>query len=377
MFAAIPALAARAGQPAERFDRHRPGRRDHPALCQQPRRRRAWPSWAPPAPTTSCAPRSSRCMSTGTRRPKIWTRSSASSAPGWSSTAQDYAAYYQQHKHPDSPAMRDPNPTVILIPGLGMIAWGKDKSEVARDGRVLQLRGRGHARRGGDRRVHRACRCRKRSTSSTGCWKRPSCSACRRRRSWPARSSRWSARAAASAARCALRLAKEGAHVVCVDRDAPRPRRRRPRRSTDKYGVGIGVAGSGISGCGPAIGLPADITERASIRAMLDQAGAGLWRARRASRSPPASSSRRTPPAASPTSMWALHVRDQRDRAVPGGRRGGDDLAGAGAAGQPGADHHRPTRWWPRRAAWPTTPARRRPTTWCASWRSSWRRWCA
>src|ERR1700685_4053818 len=25
--------------------------------------------------------------------------------------------------------MRDPNPTVILIPGLSMIAWGKDKSE--------------------------------------------------------------------------------------------------------------------------------------------------------------------------------------------------------------------------------------------------------
>ena len=42
---------------------------------------------------------------------------------------KDYAAYYEQHKHADSPAMRDPNPTVILIPGLGMIAWGKDKSE--------------------------------------------------------------------------------------------------------------------------------------------------------------------------------------------------------------------------------------------------------
>src|SRR5437773_12577329 len=25
--------------------------------------------------------------------------------------------------------MRDPNPTVILIPGCGMVAWGKDKSE--------------------------------------------------------------------------------------------------------------------------------------------------------------------------------------------------------------------------------------------------------
>src|SRR2546426_326621 len=32
-------------------------------------------------------------------------------------------------KRPDSPAMRDPNPTVVLIPGLGMIAWGKNKSE--------------------------------------------------------------------------------------------------------------------------------------------------------------------------------------------------------------------------------------------------------
>ncbi|MFO7168916.1 MAG: bifunctional rhamnulose-1-phosphate aldolase/short-chain dehydrogenase, partial [Chloroflexota bacterium] len=41
----------------------------------------------------------------------------------------DYAAYYEQHRRPDSPPMRDPNPTVVLIPGLGMIAWGKDKSE--------------------------------------------------------------------------------------------------------------------------------------------------------------------------------------------------------------------------------------------------------
>ena len=42
---------------------------------------------------------------------------------------EDYASYYNRCKHAHSPAMRDPNPTVILIPGLGMIAWGKDKSE--------------------------------------------------------------------------------------------------------------------------------------------------------------------------------------------------------------------------------------------------------
>src|SRR5699024_3341319 len=42
---------------------------------------------------------------------------------------KDYAEYYNTHKDEDSPDMRDPNPTVILIPGLGMIAWGKNKSE--------------------------------------------------------------------------------------------------------------------------------------------------------------------------------------------------------------------------------------------------------
>ena len=41
----------------------------------------------------------------------------------------DYAAYYTRCRHASSPAMRDPNPTVVLIPGLGLIAWGKDKSE--------------------------------------------------------------------------------------------------------------------------------------------------------------------------------------------------------------------------------------------------------
>src|SRR5699024_1881126 len=41
----------------------------------------------------------------------------------------DYAQYYNDHGGEDSPDMRDPNPTVILIPGLGMITWGKNKSE--------------------------------------------------------------------------------------------------------------------------------------------------------------------------------------------------------------------------------------------------------
>ena len=38
-----------------------------------------------------------------------------------------YAAYYDRCKHPDSPAMRDPYPVVILVPGLGMFTFAKDK----------------------------------------------------------------------------------------------------------------------------------------------------------------------------------------------------------------------------------------------------------
>ncbi len=41
----------------------------------------------------------------------------------------EYAEYYQKHAEPTSPAMRDPNPTVVLIPGIGMFSFGKSKPE--------------------------------------------------------------------------------------------------------------------------------------------------------------------------------------------------------------------------------------------------------
>ncbi len=39
----------------------------------------------------------------------------------------NYATYYEKHKHPDSPPMRDPNPVIILWPGVGMFAFAKNK----------------------------------------------------------------------------------------------------------------------------------------------------------------------------------------------------------------------------------------------------------
>jgi len=40
----------------------------------------------------------------------------------------DYAAYYERCKRPTSPAMRDPNPVIYLIPGVGMLSFAKDKA---------------------------------------------------------------------------------------------------------------------------------------------------------------------------------------------------------------------------------------------------------
>jgi rhamnulose-1-phosphate aldolase/alcohol dehydrogenase len=41
---------------------------------------------------------------------------------------EDYAGYYERCRHPDSPAMRDPNPVVYLVPGVGMLTFARDKT---------------------------------------------------------------------------------------------------------------------------------------------------------------------------------------------------------------------------------------------------------
>ena len=39
----------------------------------------------------------------------------------------DYAAYYNRHAGPDSPAMRGADPAIVLIPGVGMFSYGANK----------------------------------------------------------------------------------------------------------------------------------------------------------------------------------------------------------------------------------------------------------
>ncbi len=180
---------------------------------------------------------------------------------------RDYAAYYEGHKHADSPAMRDPNPTVILIPGLGMIAWGKDKSEsrVTAEFYTCAI----EVMRGAEA-VDTYTALPLQEAFDIEYWlleeaklrRRPAEKELARQIIAVVGGGSGIGRAVA------LRVATEGAHVVCVDRDGEAARAT-AREITDRRGVGVGVAGSGISGCGPAIGLDADVTDRAAIRAML------------------------------------------------------------------------------------------------------------
>lgn len=183
---------------------------------------------------------------------------------------QDYAAYYAQHRRADSPAMRDPNPTVILIPGLGMIAWGKDKSEsrVTAEFYTCAI----EVMRGAEA-IDSYTALPLQEAFDIEYWLLEEA---KLRRMPPEQELARQIIAVVGGGSgigraAALRLAKEGAQIVVVDRDAAAAQAT-AQAITDTQGLGIGVAGSGISNCGPAIGLAADITERASLRAMLDQA---------------------------------------------------------------------------------------------------------
>ncbi len=181
----------------------------------------------------------------------------------------DYARYYEQHKHADSPAMRDPNPTVILIPGLGMVAWGKDKSESRVTAEFYNCAV--EVMRGAEA-IDEYTALPLQEAFDIEYWLLEEA---KLQRMPPEKELARQIIAVVGAGSgigraTALRLAQEGAHIVCVDKDIAGADAT-SKAITDRYGLGIGVAGSGISNCGPAIGLPADITQRESVRAMLDQ----------------------------------------------------------------------------------------------------------
>jgi rhamnulose-1-phosphate aldolase/alcohol dehydrogenase len=181
----------------------------------------------------------------------------------------DYAVYYEACKHANSPAMRDPNPTVILIPGLGLIAWGKNKSESRVTAEFYAL-------------AIDVMRASEAISEYQGLPRQEAfdieywlLEEAKLKRMPPEKEFARNVVVVVGAGSgigkaTAHRVAAEGAHVVCSDLSAETAQQT-AQELIQKYGQGIGVAGTGISGCGPALGLGVDITSRESVRAMFEQ----------------------------------------------------------------------------------------------------------
>ena len=182
---------------------------------------------------------------------------------------QDYADYYNAHKQADSPAMRDPNPTVILIPGIGMIAWGKNKSESRVTAEFYNCAV--EVMRGAET-VSQYAALPKQEAFDIEYWLLEEA---KLRRMPPEQELARNVVVVIGAGSgigkaIAHRVAREGAHVVCADLNAEAAQATADEL-TAIYGVGIGVAGTGISACGPAIGLGVDVGDRASVQALFQQ----------------------------------------------------------------------------------------------------------
>ncbi len=181
----------------------------------------------------------------------------------------EYEKYYQDYRRPDSPPLRDPNPTVVLIPGLGMIAWGKDKSESRVTAEFYNCAI--EVMRGAEA-ISSYIALPRQEAFDIEYWQLEEA---KLRRMPPekelARRVILVVGAGSGIGReLAHRVAGEGAQVVSADLSAEAATGT-ANEITKKLGEGIGVAGSGISRCGPAVGVAADITNRENARNLFKQ----------------------------------------------------------------------------------------------------------
>ena len=182
---------------------------------------------------------------------------------------RDYAAYYQRCRRPDSPAMRGADPTVILIPGVGMIAWGKNKSESRVTAEFYNCAV--EVMRGAEA-IDEYIALPEQEAFDIEYWLLEEAKLKRMppEKSLARRIVLVVGAGSGIGRQAAHRLAAEGAHVVCADLDVTAAEQT-AHELTTRHGHGIGVAGSGISGCGPAIAVALDMTKRESIRAAIRQ----------------------------------------------------------------------------------------------------------
>ena len=181
----------------------------------------------------------------------------------------DYTQYYENCKREDSPAMRGGNPSVLLIPGLGMVGWGKNKSESRVTAEFYKCAI--EVMRGAES-VSAYTALPRQEAFDIEYWaleeaklqRQPAEKEMARRIVAIFGAGSGIGRVAAE------KFIKEGALVAAIDL------KRQSAKETahdilEKIGMGIGVAGTGVSGCGDIIGLQADITQRSSLFDALGQ----------------------------------------------------------------------------------------------------------
>lgn len=188
-------------------------------------------------------------------------------AEGLAQYRADYAAYYAAHRHSDSPAMRVSAPSVILIPGVGMIAWGKSKSE-SRVTAEFYTAAIGVMR--GAEGISRYIALPRQEAFDIEYWLLEEAKLRRMPAERPLdRAVVLVVGAGSGIGRAVVgALISRGATVAAIDLNAESADAT-AKKAQDAVGMGIGVAGTGISGCGPVIGLGADMTDRTSIRKAL------------------------------------------------------------------------------------------------------------
>ncbi len=183
---------------------------------------------------------------------------------------RDYSAYYAACAAADSPPMRDPNPTVILIPGLGLIAFGLNKSESRVTAEFYNC---AIAVMRGAEAVGEYVALPRQEAFDIEYW---ALEEAKLRRMPPEKPLARKVVLVVGAGSgigvaTAQRVAAEGAHVVCADLNSDGAQHTADGLAAI-YGHGIGIAGSGLSACGPAIALQADITSVGSVRALMQNA---------------------------------------------------------------------------------------------------------
>ena len=190
-------------------------------------------------------------------------------AAGLEQYREDYRAYYEDHAAPDDPDMRGSDPTVILIPGIGMVAWGKNKSESRVTAEFYNAAV--EVMRGAEA-VDTYTALPRQEAYDIEYWRLEQA---KLERMPPeeelAREVVAVVGGGSGIGKAAVpRLIEENATVAALDLDRAAAEAT-AEEIMDEIGMGIGVAGSGVSRCGDVIGHECNVADRGSVREALDQ----------------------------------------------------------------------------------------------------------